>query len=779
VVRDDTPELARHRAEVRAWLDANRHGAPALRPTGPDREEPAHVAARRAWQARLADAGLIGATWPTDCGGRGLTPAHELVIEQELDDRGLPGAFDVVGIGMLGPAIIAHGSERQRRRYLPPLLRADEVWCQLFSEPGAGSDLAAIATRAKRHRDGSWRVSGQKVWTSNAQHAAFGLMLARTNPGRPRHRGLTMFVVPMDTTGVRVRALRQLSGEARFSEVFLDDVDLPANAVIGGVDDGWSVAMDTLGFERVAIGRTADSLTWRVEELAAALAEDPHAAVDPVVRRRFGEIAGELLALRASGELATDGIRRRRPPDPASALTKITAVGAMTRAGELLVDTLGPGALDLHAGWGRLVSDLPGLRSAGGTEEIVRNQVGERVLGLPREPTPDADRMRSRPRPTPRSHPFLDESHEAVRTAARAALCEGDWPAAARGALDGGPRPDAWTIAVRAGLCGALVAEEHGGAGLGPLGAMVVTMEAGRALAPAGLLGHLPASLLVAGSRSPRRAALLGELATGRLRAACVLARPPAGGDERYTVEPLGGHRRPPAPCIDGDGRVTGSAGWVPDAPGADILVVCARDRGGRPVAVLVQPDAATIRHAEGYDPSRALAHLCFDAARSEPLEATGATVDSAWFLTQALLGAEGIGSVGRLLELGLAHARSRVAFGRAIGSFQAVKHQLVEVLRRRDNARALMLAAGRIDPADPGFATAASALRLVAGDALDFAARAVIGVHGGIGVAWEHDLTLYYRRAQLSRRLLGGHAGAADHVGGALLGHAAERRPS
>jgi alkylation response protein AidB-like acyl-CoA dehydrogenase len=192
-----------------------------------------------------------------------------------------------------------------------------------------------------------------------------------------------MFVVPMDTGGVSVRPLRQISGEARFSEVFLDDVRLEPDAVLGEVGGGWAVALQTLAHERPAIGSTADSLAWRAEDFAGALAAAPGAAEDPVVRRRFGEIACELLALRASAQRAAAGATGA--PDETAALTKITAVGAATRAGDLLVDVLGPGALATDA-WGRMVSELPGLRSAGGTEEILRTVVGERVLGLPREP---------------------------------------------------------------------------------------------------------------------------------------------------------------------------------------------------------------------------------------------------------------------------------------------------------------------------------------------------------------------------------------------------------
>ncbi len=384
MLANDSTDLAAYRAAVRTWLGQHATAAPGPRgKTDNPAAEAERVARQRAWQRRLADAGWIGVTWPAAHGGRELTSEHARVVEQELEAAGLPGVFDVVGIGIVGPTIIAHGRPEQRERFLRPLLRGDEVWCQLFSEPGAGSDLAAVRTAARRAGDGTWTVSGQKVWTSQTQHASFGLMLARTDFDAPKHQGLTMFVVPMDAPGITVRPLRQLSGAARFSEVFLDQVRLEADAVIGEVGGGWRVALDTLSGERAALSRSAESLTWRVEDYAAALAA-AGAGVDADVQRRFGEIACDMLALRWSPA----GVDPLDGPTAGGALDKITAVQAATRAGDLLADVLGPAALT-DPRWGRMISELPGLRSAGGTDEIMRTVVGERVLGLPAEPRGD------------------------------------------------------------------------------------------------------------------------------------------------------------------------------------------------------------------------------------------------------------------------------------------------------------------------------------------------------------------------------------------------------
>jgi alkylation response protein AidB-like acyl-CoA dehydrogenase len=385
----DTPELAEYRAKVRAWIEEHRGEAPVLRGEGAIADEREAAAAHRAWHGRLAAGGLAGVTWPAEYGGQGLGPLHQVVINQEINEAGVPGLFDIIGVGMLGPTIIAHGTEEQKQRHLPPMLSGEEVWCQLFSEPAAGSDLAGIQTRARREDDGGWRISGQKVWTTNAQHASFGLMLARTDADVPKHKGLTMFIVPMDAEGVSVRPLRQISGEAHFNEVFFDDVRLEADATVGPVDGGWGVAMTTLMFERVAIGLGGEGFGWRADRFAAALLADPASAEDREVRRRFGEIAADFLALRFTGYRMLTTIQRGGIPGPEGGLAKVTTIAAAIKAGDLIVDVLGPDGLDLEHGWGKLVSDLPGLKSAGGTEEILRSMVGERVLGLPPEPRLD------------------------------------------------------------------------------------------------------------------------------------------------------------------------------------------------------------------------------------------------------------------------------------------------------------------------------------------------------------------------------------------------------
>jgi alkylation response protein AidB-like acyl-CoA dehydrogenase len=386
---NDTPEQAQYRETVRAWLEEHKTQAPEVRGTRAGAEDDAYVDARRAWQGKLAEGGLAGVTWPKEFGGQGLGPIEQVIVNQEIGRAGVPGILDVIGIGMLGPCIIAHGSDEQKARYLGPMLHGDEVWCQLFSEPAAGSDLAAVQTRAKAQDDGSFRLSGQKVWTTNAQFASYGLLLARTNADVPKHKGLTMFIVPMDAEGVTVRGLRQISGEAEFNEVFFDDVHVPAEMVVGGVDNGWMTALTVLMYERVTIGLGSEGMGYTAQRFAAALAGDPAAREDKGVRKRLGELGSELLALRFNSYRALTALSRGQIPGPEAGLAKVTTVNAAIVAGDLIADVLGPEALDEDGQWAYMISFLPGLKSAGGTEQILRNTVGERVLGLPPEPRLD------------------------------------------------------------------------------------------------------------------------------------------------------------------------------------------------------------------------------------------------------------------------------------------------------------------------------------------------------------------------------------------------------
>ena len=362
----------------------------------------------------------------------------------------------------------------------------------------------------------------------------------------------------------------------------------------------------------------------------------------------------------------------------------------------------------------------------------------------------------------------LTDEQVFLREAARGALSRFKTIEAAREALENpSALPDLWPTAVEAGWPGLLIGEEHGGAGLGAFDALLVAEECGRVLAGVPLLGLLPATAILnaAGDES------LPAIAAGELRPAYVPTRPPSELESAWTVEPRGGLRRAEAPraTIEGaDVVLDGTVAFVPDAPGADLLVAIGETEGGDPVAVAVPADAegVTVEAVTRYDATRALGHVTFAPARGRRLNADAGVLADAWYLAHALIAAESLGAVQTCLDVSVAYAKERFTFGRAIGSYQAIKHELTEVLRRLENSRGLEYYAGWARESKPEeFPLAASAARSAAGHALDGATRSMINVHGGIGATWEHDAPLFFRRAQLSRRLLGGTEDATDRV--------------
>jgi len=362
----------------------------------------------------------------------------------------------------------------------------------------------------------------------------------------------------------------------------------------------------------------------------------------------------------------------------------------------------------------------------------------------------------------------LSDEQILLRESARGSLSRHKTIAAAREALETpGSLPDLWPVACEAGWPGLLVSEEHGGAGLGAFDALLVSEECGRVLASVPLLGLIPATALLdaAGDES------LEAVAAGELRPVYVPARPPGDTEPRWTVEAAQGLRRADAPraSVQGDSvTLTGTVAFVPDAPGAQLLVAVGVTADGEPVAAAIDAsaDGVSVESVFRYDATRSLGQVSLDGATGRRLQVGAGELADAWYLAQALIAAESIGAVQTCLDASVAYAKERFTFGRAIGSYQSLKHELTEVLRRMENARGLQYYAGWARGAAPDeFPLAASAARCAAGAALDFAARAMINVHGGIGATWEHDAPLFFRRAQLSRRLLAGTHDATDRV--------------
>jgi alkylation response protein AidB-like acyl-CoA dehydrogenase len=387
----ESAEYASFRSEARAWLSKNAVRKVEGSTTSVSPEE--HLRRARVWQRTLYDGGWAGLTWPIKYGGRGLSPHLGGIFNSEQT------AFDVVtgpftvGIAMVGPTLMKHGTDEQQKRFLVPILRGDELWCQLFSEPGAGSDLASLATRAVRDGD-EWVLSGQKVWTSLGHVADYGILLARTDPDLPKHLGISYFVVDMHSPGITVRPLRQITGSAHFNEVFFDEVRIPVTNVLGEVNEGWKVAQTTLNSERGAIGGSSFGPSFTD---VADLARQCDRTADVVVRQRLAEAftRHELLRfLRLRVQAATS---EGRMPGAEASVMKLAYSQHWARTSDLVESLLGAnGTLldydnDTEGFWQRWFLGHWSVRLGGGTDEVQRNVMGERVLGLPREPDPTRD----------------------------------------------------------------------------------------------------------------------------------------------------------------------------------------------------------------------------------------------------------------------------------------------------------------------------------------------------------------------------------------------------
>jgi alkylation response protein AidB-like acyl-CoA dehydrogenase len=379
---DDTSEEAAWRAECDQWLTQH---LPRLDDAPGD-----PIGRAKAWQAIKFDAGLAKITWKPEYGGRNGTAMQQIIFNQEQARLRAPVDLFQVGLDFVAPTIRAHGSEWQRATYLRPLLRGEHVWCQIFSEPGAGSDVAGLATSAARDGD-DWVLNGQKVWTSHAHFADYGEILCRTDPDAPKHRGITAFILDLRTPGVTVRPLKQMTGTADFNEIFLDGVRVPHANVLGDVDQGWQVAVTTLMNERSSLGSSAGSrpsaVAMRLGELARR-----RGTLDAVARQRIADIWIRSEIARFLGLRTLTAALQGRRPGPEGSVSKLASARLTVDTANLAMALLGPAgtaAVGDDARWVNRFLWSPGYRIGGGTDEVNRNLVAERVLGLPGEPRDD------------------------------------------------------------------------------------------------------------------------------------------------------------------------------------------------------------------------------------------------------------------------------------------------------------------------------------------------------------------------------------------------------
>ncbi|MDP1821461.1 MAG: acyl-CoA dehydrogenase family protein [Acidimicrobiales bacterium] len=407
-VQDVTAEQAALRTQIQRFLESNARA----RSRSDDEDDPGglfdevdestereRIAQSQSFQARLADAGFAGITWPKEYGGAGMSPRELEIFNEEAAGYELPTRIFMIGHGMCGPTLLALGTEEQKRHYIPPMLRGDEIWCQLFSEPGAGSDVASLQTRAVRDGD-EWTVNGQKVWTSGAHYADYGILIARTNPDAPKHRGITMFIVDMRSPGIEIRPLRQITGGANFNEVFFTDTHIPHANVVGDVDEGWRAAITVLMNARMA-GVSAQGggggMGGASVRSLIALARERGVDGDPVVRQLLAGLWIRSTIQRYTGIRMRETARSGRVPGPEGSIAKLYGAQLSRDMGSAAVAIAGTGGQAWDEGarggdrWAMAVLSAPGSGIAGGTDQVQRNIIGERVLGLPKEPQVDRE----------------------------------------------------------------------------------------------------------------------------------------------------------------------------------------------------------------------------------------------------------------------------------------------------------------------------------------------------------------------------------------------------
>ena len=394
---DDTPQEAVFRAKARAWIGANgpKHLDVELKragfaSSGIESEDP--MAASQAWQKKKAEAGWACLHWPKEYGGAAATPIERVIWGQEEGVYGALGGPFIIGQGMCGPTVMAWAGEDDKRRLLPPLASGEEIWCQLFSEPAGGSDLAGLRTKAEKATDGpgDWIVNGQKIWTSGAHYSDWGLLITRTDPNVPKHKGLTMFFLSMKTPGIEVRPIKQANGQSGFNEVYFTDVRIPDSQRLGAVGQGWEVSLTTLMNERLSIGSGMSSGFPELFQFCMDAEIDGRPAVDDAaVRSRLAQFAVKQSGLKYTGMRAITALSKGQTPGPENSIGKLVAGATMQELAMFALDIQGQAGVvqdadsPMNARFQGMLMRSPATRIEGGSDEILRNIIAERVLGLP------------------------------------------------------------------------------------------------------------------------------------------------------------------------------------------------------------------------------------------------------------------------------------------------------------------------------------------------------------------------------------------------------------
>jgi alkylation response protein AidB-like acyl-CoA dehydrogenase len=399
----DTPEQATFRADARRFLEATaeprRGGFETSFETWAGRYGEADGLARaKAFQAQKAAAGFAAITWPVEYGGRGLSPIFQVIWGQEESRFFVPRGFYEIGLGMCIPTMMAYATEAQKQRYVARAIAGEEIWCQLFSEPAAGSDLAGLRTRSARDGD-SWVINGQKIWTSGAHFADFGILVTRSDPRAPKHKGLTFFFLDMKSPGIEIRRIKQISGGSNFNEVYFTDVRIPDGQRLGAVGQGWGVAITTLMNERLAVGDVRGPDFDEIFHLARTIElEDGPAIENAAVRERLADWYCRQQGLRWTKFRTMTALSRGQTPGPEASIGKIVSAGKLQEIASFALDlmdmggaVMDPALAPMRAAFQDALLYAPGGRIAGGTDEILKNILAERVLGLPADIRVDKD----------------------------------------------------------------------------------------------------------------------------------------------------------------------------------------------------------------------------------------------------------------------------------------------------------------------------------------------------------------------------------------------------
>jgi acyl-CoA dehydrogenase len=739
-------------------------------------EQRDRIEAARAWHAELVDHHLAAPGWPREVGGLDLPLADQLEYYRLTTDAGAPPHPCPLSF-ILAPTLIAHGTQKQKDRFLEPLLRGDEFWCQGFSEPGAGSDLSSLSTRAVRDGD-VYRVTGQKVWTTMADRADWMFALVRTGDRGERRAGaerpaeearpsdgITYLLIPMKSPGITVRPLRDISGAAHFAEVFLDDVEVPVENIVGDEGAGWSIMRTSLGHER-ATAFLADEFKYRkTADRVIGLVVSRGLADDPLVRQDVARLESGVRTIAANSARALAAVLRGEDPGGVASVNRLVKSEFEQHMHALALRAVGPNAAlgsraaDAVDGgrwtFGYLMSRATTIGA--GTAEIQRNTIAESVLGLPShrgEGTRSAAVTPGAPLAVPDEderelRAVLAETLEATVDVSR--LLDRKRPIDAT-------EPAVWSALVEFGLPGLAVAESLGGSGARPRLLYAAIEEAAKALTPAPLV--------------PTVTALDVAVHCG---AKDLVQRITSGAPAAFAV-PLddGGWVMSGQQLPEWNGvALNGAVPLVAGAPSAEVLIVLARNVSGDEVVVAVDAsaDGVTVAAQQPLDLTATIGSVTLTGAAGELLaDGPGVVTALAAARREALLAvaADSVGLASRALAMAVGWAGERHQFDRAIGSFQAISHRCADMLVAVEGARSQVLAAAETDLEESDVL-----VDLAAAAALDAGVMATEGalqIHGGIGFTWEHPIHLLLRRAQANAVLVGNADALRDRAAGELL---------